>query len=233
MASRIVAAATLALVTCAAAAQEKPARPEVGPPKSKASYAIGVDLVNNFRNQGIEVETEPLLHGIRDALEGKPLEMSDAELKKVLRDYQAVLRRNQVLDRQIAGAENTQLGAAFRAEYAKRDGTRKLGHGILCRVLKEGTGKKPAPKDRVEARMTGRLIDGTEFEKDEGNAVRTLSLAEVIPGLREAILAMPIGSHWEVVLPADTAYGSRGAGRFVKAGMTLVYDIDLVGIRAP
>jgi len=57
------------------------------------------------------------------------------------------------------------------------------------------------------------------------------SLSSVIPGMKEALKLMPVGSKWEIVMPPELAYGERGAGREIGPNATLIFELELVGIK--
>ena len=102
-------------------------------------------------------------------------------------------------------------------------------------MLKEGTGAKPKDGDNVKVNYEGKLIDGTVFDSSyERGQAAPMSLAKgaLIDGFREALLNMPVGSTWEVYIPADKAYGGRQQGP-IQPFSALIFKIDLLSIDAP
>jgi len=135
---------------------------------------------------------------------------------------------------QRARVDNKEKGEKFQAEYKKKAGVTVLPNGLMYRVLKAGTGQKPAETSTVVVNYVGRLVDGTEFDSTApGSSAKFKLNVGVIQGWREALVQMPVGSKWEVVIPPSAAYGDRGAGRDVPPASTLVFEIELVSIEEP
>jgi len=98
--------------------------------------------------------------------------------------------------------------------------------------VKEGTGAKPKASDTVTVNYRGTLIDGTEFDSSEKHGeAATLGVGQVIKGWTEALQLMPVGSKWQIYVPADLAYGAQGAGP-IGPNSTLIFDIELLSIKA-
>ena len=133
-------------------------------------------------------------------------------------------------DEKLYGA-NRKAGEEFLKENAKKDGVIVLPSGLQYKVLKQGTGEVPTQSDKVQVNYEGRLIDGTVFDASakHGDKPAEFRPTDVIKGWTEALTMMPIGSKWQVYIPADLAYGSRDAGQ-IKPYSTLIFDIELVGI---
>ena len=126
---------------------------------------------------------------------------------------------------------NRDRGDTFRTEYQKKSGVIELEIGLLYRVIKEGKGNIPAGNDTVQVHYTGRLIDGTVFDRSPQGEAITFQLGGVIRGWREALQLMRKGAHWEVVLPPELAYGRRGSGEKIGPNQTLVFEIELIEVR--
>lgn len=128
--------------------------------------------------------------------------------------------------------DNKKKGEEFVANYAKKDGVKKLDKGIFYTVIKEGNGPLPKDTSMVTLQYEGKLIDGTVFDSSyqRGKAV-PMRVNQVIPGFTEALLHMPVGSVWEVCIPQEQAYGAREAGK-IKPFSALVFKIELVSLGA-
>ena len=114
---------------------------------------------------------------------------------------------------QAAGEANKKEGDAYLAANKTKAGVVTLPSGLQYKILKAGTGPKPTATDSVVCDYKGTLIDGTEFDTaPERGQPATFPVNGVIKGWTEALQLMPVGSQWQLVVPADLAYGARGAG---------------------
>ncbi|HET9510177.1 MAG TPA: FKBP-type peptidyl-prolyl cis-trans isomerase [Sphingomonas sp.] len=117
--------------------------------------------------------------------------------------------------------------AAFLDRNRTAAGVTQTPSGVQYAVLQPGTGAKPTDRDAVRITYTGRLIDGTVFDRSAqpvGFGVR-----DVVPGFSEALKLMPVGARYRVWIPPALGYGPRGAGP-IPANAVLVFDIELLGI---
>ena len=202
--------------------------------KDKISYGIGVDMVRNFKKQGIEVDLDLVIKGMRDGSSGAKLLMSDADMKKTLSDYQRELAGNQAQLRVLEAEKNKKVGAAYLKANKKKEGVITLPSGLQYKIIKAGRGNKPADNDNVTCRYRGTLIDGTEFDSSErlGYPLTFNVKDSVVSGWAEALKLMSAGSRWQIVVPPELAYGEKGAGRDIGPNATLLYDIELIAVNA-
>ncbi len=115
----------------------------------------------------------------------------------------------------------------FLNEYRERAGVKELFNGVLYREITKGKGAKPTPKGYVTVKYKGTLINGKQFDASQ-KAVH-FRMGELILGWRTALAQMSVGSRWEVVIPFNLGYGSKGAGA-IKPFSTLIFDISLLGV---
>lgn len=104
--------------------------------------------------------------------------------------------------------------------------------GLQYEVLEAGDGPKPTLSDMVSVHYKGELEDGTVFDSsyDRGEPM-TLPLARVIPGWKEGMQLMSVGSKYRFVIPSDLGYGERGAGGVIPPNATLIFEVELLGIQ--
>ncbi|WP_051822627.1 FKBP-type peptidyl-prolyl cis-trans isomerase [Desulfonatronum thiodismutans] len=198
----------------------------------KTSYAIGLDIGTNIAMGELEVDVDALAQGLRDGLGfgGEPL-MKQEEQQQVLMTLQQELMQKQMEMVQNQAAENIAKGEAFMAEFQERDGVQATDSGILYRVITVGEGETPLAEDIVTVHYTGTLVDGTVFDSSvERGEPATFPLQGVIPGWTEILQLMPQGAKWEVVIPADLAYGPQQAGPVIEPNSTLVFEIELLDV---
>jgi len=202
--------------------------------KAWTSYSIGVETGRNIMRKGVEVDNELVIKGLKDALTGAKIQLSDQDLMDSLSALYSDVRMKQRRERVTAGIDNKAEGEAFLAANKKREGVVTLPSGLQYKVIKAGEGKKPDAKSTVECYYRGTLIDGTEFVntyKTEQAAIINLSDLNVIPGLREGLKLMPAGSKWQFFIPSQLAYLGQGAGSIIGPNETLVYEVDLLAIK--
>lgn len=117
----------------------------------------------------------------------------------------------------------------FLEEYAQRPGVKSLYGGVLYREITKGKGEKPSPRSIVTVHYKGTLINGKPFDSTEKGRPATFPLRGLIEGWKIALKEMPVGSRWEIVIPFNLGYGSRGAG-VIKPFSTLIFDIQLLRV---
>lgn len=200
--------------------------------KEKLSYAVGMGMGKNLERQGIEVNPELLLKGLKDVLgKGKP-RLSEAEFKKTMQSLNARLRAKQKNRQSQLGQTNKKEGAAFLARNKRKKGVVTLPSGLQYRVLRKGKGKKPGPGNQVVTHYRGTLLDGKEFDSSyKRGQPATFPVKGVIAGWTEALQLMAVGAKWKLFIPSDLAYGARGSGRLIGPHAALIFEIELLQVK--
>ena len=207
-------------------AQDKPV--PLNDLKDKASYSIGVNIGRNFKKQNVELNPDALLAGVKDALAGKKLMLTDAEVQDVMKNFS-----KEVSEKQKAMAQkNAAEGEKFLAENKKKDGVKTTASGLQYKVLKEGNGPQAKETDTVTVDYKGTLIDGTEFDSSyKRGQPATFPVNGVIKGWTEALQLMKVGSKYQLFIPASLAYGERAMGPDITPNSTLIFEVELKGIQ--
>lgn len=201
--------------------------------KDKASYSIGHDIGNTFKKQNVDLNLDALISGMKDALAGKEA-LPKEERDKTLAAFQKELIEKQTAATKAAGEKNAVEGEKFLAENQKKDGVKTTASGLQYKVLKEGAGESPKATDMVITHYKGTLLDGTEFDSSyKRNEPATFPVNRVIPGWTEALQLMKPGSKYQLFIPSKLGYGERGAGRDIGPNSTLIFEVELVGIKPP
>lgn len=130
-------------------------------------------------------------------------------------------------------AKNRENGERFIEEKSKENGINELPGGTLYKVIKSGNGKTPRENQTVLVQYKGYSIDGTEIDNSDkygnGEGIEFIP-AQVIPGWKEALTKMPVGSEWELYIPYDQAYGEREYGSLLPYS-ALVFTVKLIAIK--
>jgi FKBP-type peptidyl-prolyl cis-trans isomerase FklB len=199
--------------------------------KDKFSYALGMKMGANLQKQSVPVDPAILARGLKDGMAGGKTLLTDDEAQAVLKAMQDDLRSKQQAKMQEAAEGNKKEGEAFLAANKGKDGVVTLASGLQYKILKEGTGAKPAATDSVVCNYQGTLINGTEFDSSyKRGQPATFAVNGVIKGWTEALQLMPVGSKWQLFIPPDLAYGDRGAGANIGPGSTLIFEVELLSI---
>lgn len=117
----------------------------------------------------------------------------------------------------------------FLAANSTREGVVRTPSGLLFEVLVEGEGASPVASDKVKVNYTGRLADGTEFDSTKGNPVE-FGVSQLVAGFTEGLQLMKPGGTYRLIIPADIAYGDRGAAGVIPPGAVLDFTVELVDI---
>jgi FKBP-type peptidyl-prolyl cis-trans isomerase FklB len=129
-------------------------------------------------------------------------------------------------------AANLKAGEDFLAQNKVRPEVTTTASGLQYEVLTEGSGEKPGPRSTVTCHYHGTLTDGTIFDSSvQRGQPASFPLNMVISGWTEALQLMPVGSKWRLFLHPSLAYGDRQTGAVIGANSTLIFDVELLGIK--
>lgn len=217
------------------AKSQKSAPSNTAPPlvtkKDKISYAIGMNVGESLRLQSVDVDPDVLIRGIKDALAGKTL-MTEEEARTLLMQVQAEMRAQREEQQKLAGEANKKEGEAFLAANKAKEGVVTLPSGLEYKILTPGAGPKPTAADSVVCNYRGTLVNGKEFDSSARHGgPATFPVGRVIKGWTEALQLMPVGSKWQLFIPANLAYGERGAGDLIGPNATLIFEVELISIQ--
>ena len=201
--------------------------------KDKVSYAMGMNFGTGFRKQSIDIDPAILARGLKDALSNGKTLLTEDEARAILTQLQSDMRKKQQEAALQLGEANKKEGLAFLEANKTKEGVVALPSGLQYKILQEGTGPKPTATDQVVCNYRGRLLDGTEFDSSyKRGQPATFPVTGVIKGWTEALQLMPVGSKWQLFVPAELAYADRGAGPQIGPNATLIFEVELVSIKA-
>lgn len=230
-------AATLAALTLAAGpafAQSSPA-----PDKNSLSYALGYDLGRNLIESGEAVDVNTVIKALQDGYAKKEPTVPVAQLRTAVESMQKRQVEKAKAAFEQASAQNKTKSDQFLAQNKAKAGVLSLPGGIQYRVVEAGKGAKPTQASSVTLQYKGSLSDGRTFvdtfSPQQGQTAppppMEIKVSEIpLVGLREALLQMPAGARWEVVLPADKAYGNTPQSP-VGPNQAVVFDVKLVTVK--
>jgi len=128
------------------------------------------------------------------------------------------------------------IGPTDNKDFFVRNKTNRdvitLPSGLQYKIIKQGTGARPLATDNVRVNYTGMLVNGKIFSSSLSTGVPTnwhLS-NDIPPGIKEALQLMPVGSKYEVYIPADLGFRDQYFAAMIPKDSGLIYEIELVGI---
>ena len=223
--------AALTLVAGSAFAQTTPA-----PNKNDLSYALGYDLGRNLVESGEAVDINTVIKALQEGYGKKDPTVPVAQLRTAVETMQKRQMEKAKAEFDKASAANKTKSDAFLAQNKAKAGVQSLPGGVQYRVLEAGSGAKPNQASEVTLQYKGALTDGRVFVdtfspqpgQTTAPAPMAIKVSEIpLVGLRDALLQMPAGARWEVVLPADKAYGNTPQSP-VGPNQAVVFDVKLI-----
>ncbi len=194
----------------------------------RASYGIGMSLGEDFKVRDMEMNPDLIAMGIRDVLEGNETLLSQDEALAALQQLQTLIVAKQQEALARMAEKNKAAGEAFLADNGKREGVVTTASGLQYEVLVAGTGQTPKPEDQVTVDYLGTFIDGTEFDSSyKRGEPAGFSVNGIIPGWTEALQLMKEGAKWKLYVPAELAYGVKGAPPLIEPNSTLIFEVEL------
>jgi FKBP-type peptidyl-prolyl cis-trans isomerase len=202
---------------------ESGSAPAEGGIDKDASYALGMNLGSNLKENGVIPDSEEFFKGFKDAIGGEKTRFTAQEAE--MRIQQAFMAQQEKQNSELAQKENE-----FLAETSKKPGINITGSGLMYEVISEGSGPKPAATDTVRVNYEGKLSDGTVFDSSyaRGQPVE-FPLNGVIPGWTEGVQLMNTGSKYRLYIPSALGYGDSGTGP-IPPHSPLVFEVELIDI---
>lgn len=200
--------------------------------RDKQSYAAGMNLGGRLHHDGMTLDPALVARGLRDAQSGAKTAMTIDEARAALTQLQNAANAKEQAREHEEAATNRKAGEDFLAANKSKPGVVALPDGLEYKILQAGNGPKPTASDTVSCNYRGTLINGTEFDSSakHGGPI-SFPVGGVIKGWTEALQLMPVGSKWELYIPADLAYGDRPPqGGAIGPGDTLIFEVELVSI---
>jgi FKBP-type peptidyl-prolyl cis-trans isomerase FkpA len=194
----------------------------------KTLYALGVHMTRQLSVFNLSAEEyEFVKEGIADAAAGKKL---IAEPEAYGQSLNALAQARV----EATAQKQKELAQPYLEKAAAEKDAQKTATGLIYQEIKAGKGAQPKAVDTVKVHYVGTLIDGKEFDSSvkRGEPVE-FPLGQVIPCWTEGVAKMKVGGKARLVCPADLAYGDQGRPPIIPAGATLVFEVELLDVKAP
>ncbi|MGH7939854.1 MAG: FKBP-type peptidyl-prolyl cis-trans isomerase [Limisphaerales bacterium] len=229
------AAATTNATTATTAETASSATNILSTAKNRESYAYGMALGSSLKRNDVDMDLDVFVRGIKDAESGGPTLMNEVQMRAAIGE----LNKSVMMNRQKTEAEQAQKnqieGEAFLAHNKTQPGVVTLPNGLQYKVITKGTGAAPGSNDVVTVNYRGMHLDGKEFDSSysRGRPFECNIGRGIIRGWTEALKRMKVGSKWEIYIPPDLAYGPMGYRGVIEPNETLIFEIELLGVKAP
>jgi len=199
---------------------------------NKASYSIGIQMGSQMSRIKDLVNQDAIMMGFKDSISGTEPQLTMEEMQTVMQEFQKSVMQQQQAEQTAMAATNGVAGEKFLAENKTKEGVKTTASGLQYKVITAGTGAIPKATDTVVTHYSGTLIDGKVFDSSyKRNAPATFPVNGVIKGWTEALQLMKTGAKWQLFIPANLAYGERGAGENIGPNQVLIFEIELLEIK--
>ena len=200
--------------------------------KQDASYVIGRNIGESIVGQKLDVDVDILVSALKEALAGKESRLSEEEMIAVMQKLQQQMAAKAAEEAKVAAAANLKKGQAFLEANGKKEGVMTTKSGLQYRVVKKGDGASPLASDEVTVHYEGRLINNKVFDSSiKRGQPATFPVNGVIKGWTEALQLMKEGAEYELYIPAELAYGTRGAGQDIGPNEVLIFKVSLIKVK--
>jgi len=198
--------------------------------RDKVSYSLGYQIGDDFKQQGMDLDTEALLKGVEDALAQMEPRISRDEMQETLLEMKHKIEASTRQEKQAAKEAYKGEDREWLAENVKKQGVIVLPSGLQYKVIVAGSGKSPGPDDTVTVHYRGTTLKGAEFYNSHRGEDKPASfhVGAVIRGMSEALQLMKEGGQWQLFIPADLAYGERGP----VGEQAVIFEVELISIES-
>jgi FKBP-type peptidyl-prolyl cis-trans isomerase len=203
--------------------------------KDQDSYMVGMALGKQLMPMKDELDLDVLMKAVRSTLKGEKLLMTEQQAIQVGESFGQKMQAKEIARMMAEAKKNAEAGQAFLAENAKKPGVKTTASGLQYQVLAEGKGPKPKASDTVKVNYKGTLLDGKVFDdSSQHGGAAEIPLQAVVPGWREGLMLMPVGSKYRLWIPGNLGYGDKvPPGAPIGPNATLVFDVELLDIVQP
>lgn len=196
------------------------------------SYAIGLNMANQLKTGFPEVNGTLFVQGYNNGKDSVNILIEEKDIQRVISTYFQKKQQEALKEQQAKGAENKVAGEAFLAENKNKKGVKTTASGLQYMVIKEGTGKKPAPDSTVKLHYHGTTIEGKVFDSsvDRGEPY-TLKANQFVPGFSEGLQLMKAGAKYKFFIPQELAYGASARSAAIAPYSTLIFEVELLEVQ--
>lgn len=198
---------------------------------SDTAYAMGYQFGDMAHHFQIPVDVKAYNEGLKAGLSGAKPRLTKQQMQQQLLNFQTEMQIKGEKMMNAQSAANAKVGEKFLAENKVKKGVVTLPDGLQYKILEAGKGAKPKATDVVTVDYEGRLVTGKVFDSSyKRGQPASFPVNGVIPGWTQALQLMPVGSTWELYIPAKLAYGARGVPG-IGPNQVLIFKVHLIKIK--
>jgi FKBP-type peptidyl-prolyl cis-trans isomerase len=203
--------------------------------RDQDSYMIGMALGKQLEPMKDDIDLDVVTKAIRSTFKGEKLLMTEQQAMQTGESFGQRMQAKAIAKMVAEAKKNADAGQAFLTQNAKKPGVQTTPSGLQYQVISEGKGPKPKPSDTVKVNYKGTLLDGKVFDdSSQHGGAAEIPLQAVVPGWREGVTLMPVGSKYRFWIPGNLGYGDKvPPGAPIGPNATLVFDVELLDIVQP
>ena len=196
------------------------------------SYALGMDVGSNLGQLGLDLSSDLIYQGVKDALMEADPSLTEAEQKALLASFQQIANEAYMKMMQEKAAAAKAKGEEFLTQNQDAEGVQTTASGLQYKVIEAGTGAQPTVQSTVKVHYEGTLIDGKVFDSsyERGTPIE-FGVMVVIPGWTEGLQLMKTGAKFQFFIPSNLAYGERGSPPSIGPNETLIFTVELLEVK--
>jgi FKBP-type peptidyl-prolyl cis-trans isomerase FklB len=181
----------------------------------------------DLKRLGVSLDRPAVIRGLEDGQAGAEALLSQEEINAVLAELKQRIVADQARKRTAKSDALKQAGNDFLAANKAKPEVKTTASGLQYKVIREGSGKLPGPTDTVRIQYRGATVKGQEFDSTyKRGAPREVNMSRVIKGWGEGLQLMKEGAKYELYIPWELAYGSRGPLAF----QALIFEVELLEV---
>jgi FKBP-type peptidyl-prolyl cis-trans isomerase len=210
------------------------------------SYALGHELGLKLRRDSVILSMDYYLAGLNAGMDSSYNFMTEDSMviyrakfaEKIIAKYDSMMAKeaekrrldDEAIKNQLEMVKKTakEDGEKFLAENKKNPEVKVTKSGLQYKILKEGSGRLIKENDIVKIHMSMKSLNAPEFQNTRGLEPMIVPVKELFPGWKEGMQLMRKGSHYELYLPSELAFGEQGFGPAFPPNVVVIINVEVL-----
>lgn len=201
--------------------------------EDSVSYAYGSLMAADMQKKGVFFNPDIMAKGMKETASPQKL-INETQARALMMQFQQKMMAKMQAEHDGLAKKNLEASNKFLATNKTKTGVTTTASGLQYEIIKKGDATKPLAKltDSVTVHYEGKLLNGKVFDSSykRGTPV-TFPLNSIIPGWQEALQLMRPGDIFNLYIPANLAYGERGAGQEIGPNEVLIFKVELISCK--